>query len=78
MEGGKVTSFFGVEVKTCPHCGGEGRVKVWANKYGFLRAFVVCDECGMETRLFCRERSSDSSDFAFIEEALDSWNARAE
>lgn len=78
MEGGQVSSFFGIEVKTCPHCGKGGRVKVWTNKYGFLRSCVTCDGCGMETKTFCRERTTDSSDFGFIADAIGSWNARAE
>lgn len=68
--------FFGAEVKTCPHCGDEGRIRVWSDKYGFLASDVVCTGCGMSTKAFHRSRSSDNSDFGFISKALEVWNAR--
>ncbi len=58
----KMAREFEVELKKCPFCGGEAKMKYNVNKY----YWAVCSECSVET---------DGS-YSKIE-AIKQWNRRA-
>lgn len=55
------------ELKPCPFCNGEAKMRYCENEYIIPFYFVSCSECG------CKQASSIHK-----ESVIESWNRRAE
>lgn len=60
------------ELKPCPFCGGKAELKKreYGDNTGF--AYVLCKDCGNKTQEFDK-----SLDLCAVDEAIKSWNRRA-
>lgn len=57
-----------MELKPCPFCGGEAKVKRYSNGYNFW-CLVKCDDCGVE-------QDSIRNGYYGEKQAVEAWNRR--
>ena len=64
-----------VDLKPCPFCGGEARIRtgVTSGVPKSSKAIVICQKCLASTDLFCDKEG----DAKFVFEAIEAWNRRA-
>lgn len=67
------------ELKPCPFCGREAKIKAVIKSYGFT-IWCAC-ECGAQTEGFCPDTSKEDDTMENIEKckkrAIEAWNRRA-
>lgn len=60
------------EIKACPFCGGEGKLRIKSFDIFNNVAFVECLNCGAQTA-----RISAGVQYTAVDRAIDLWNRRA-
>ena len=67
------------QIKECPYCGREAKIKAVIKAYGFT-IWCACD-CGARTEGFCPDMNKEDDTMENIEKckkrAIEAWNRRA-
>ena len=66
-----------MEIKNCPHCGGECDLYYQGGRHGYF-CWVECCSCGCKSRSFClgQSVSDDWFDSVPAQRAATVWNRR--
>lgn len=71
-----------IELKSCPFCGGNGKIKAKVKRSTGFTIWCECEKCNAKTVGYCPNITSEDNSMESIEVcrgyAIEKWNHRAD